>query len=176
VSDRYFIDGYNVLHADPDWSALADIDLEAARDTVVESVSRWCTRTGNRACVFFDGQGRTHERIAGDRGRPDVEIVFTSSRLSADAVIERGVYTAPKRDTVIVVTSDRGISDFCLGLGALTMRSDHFITLLREASRLPKLPGAQDNTLGRIEDRLDAPDSQRLRELRERLEEGPDRG
>jgi predicted RNA-binding protein with PIN domain len=169
MTEHYYVDGYNILHADPTWSALADADLEAAREAVVEAVSAWAARTGNHACVFFDGQGRTHERIAPEPGRPNVEVVFTSSRLSADALIERGVYLAHKRETVIAVTSDRGISDFCLGLGALTMRADHFVSMLREPPHRARPSGAADAGLT-LEQRIGDSSSEHLRRLRDRLE------
>ncbi len=171
MSERYYVDGYNILHADAAWSAMADADLEAAREAVIEAVSGWAARTGNHACIFFDGQGRSHERVAADPGRPNVDIVFTSSRLSADALIERGVYTAQKRDTVIAVTSDRGISDFCLGLGALTMRSEHFVSMLREPHPRAK-PAAADESLT-LEQRIGEASSEELRRLRDRLGDAP---
>lgn len=169
MSEIYFIDGYNLLHADPGWSALADRDLEAARETVIEAVSRWTIHRDCRACVFFDGQGRRHERYAAEPGRPNVEVVFTSSRLSADALIERGVYTAERRHAVIVVTADRGIRDFCLGLGALTMTPDHFLSALGTATaQRPNAP--RGAATGRVEDVLDEESARRLREFRGRLE------
>ncbi len=170
MPEIYYIDGYNLLHSKPEWSALADEDLEAAREAVVEAVNRWTQTRGGRACVFFDGQGRRHERIAHDPGRPAVEVVYTSSHLSADSLIERGVYTAEKRYNVIVVTADRGIRDFCLGLGALSMTPDHFIAGLSgpTTARPPSRPG---KSVGSVEDLLDEDSARHLRELRDRIED-----
>jgi predicted RNA-binding protein with PIN domain len=95
--------------------------------------------------------------------------VFTSSRLSADALIERGVYTAHKRETVIAVTSDRGISDFCLGLGALTMRAEHFVSMLREPQHRARPSSAADAGLT-LEQRIGDSSSEHLRRLRDRLD------
>lgn len=166
MAEIYYIDGYNLLHANPEWSALAGESLEAARETVVEAVSRWTIARGGRACVFFDGRGRRPERFGPDAGRPAVEVVYTSSHLSADALIERAVYTAEQRHNVVVVTADRGIRDFCLGLGALSMTPDHFLGGL--AAPLPQRPSARPGSnVGQIEDRLDEHSTRRLRELRE---------
>jgi len=169
MSEHYYIDGYNLLHANPDWSAMADVDLEMARDMLIDRVSRWSARTGHPVCIFFDGKGRSHDRSDKDPRRPNVDIVYTSSRLSADALIERGVYEAPKRDTVIVVTSDRGISDFCLGLGALTMRAPNYLSLLQDGGPPARLPCSADSTAP-LEDRIDPQASDALRKLRDRLE------
>lgn len=170
MPEIYYIDGYNLLHSNPEWSELADEDLEAAREAVIEAVNRWILARGGRACVFFDGQGRRHERIAHDRGRPNVEVVFTSSHLSADSLIERGVYIAEKRFNVIVVTADRGIRDFCLGLGALSMTPDHFIAGL--GGPAPSRPGSRPGkSVGRMEDILDDASTRRLREMRERIDD-----
>ncbi len=170
MSEIYYIDGYNLLHADAAWSDLADRNLEAARDTVVEAVNRWTIHHDCRACVFFDGQGRRHERFPGDAGRPKVEVVYTSSRLSADALIERGVYTAERRHSVIVVTADRGIRDFCLALGALTMTPDHFLTALGMAVT-PRPRSRPGDSAGRVEDLIDEESARHLREIRARLGE-----
>lgn len=175
MPEVYFIDGYNLLHADASWSMLADRDLESARETVIEAVSRWTIHRDCRACVFFDGQGRRHERVAAEAGRPNVEVVFTSGRLSADSLIERAVYTAERRHAVIVVTADRGIRDFCLALGALTMTPDHFLSSLgmanarESASRPNSRPGA---AAGTVEDLIDEESVRRLREFRGRLDDG----
>lgn len=169
MSEIYYIDGYNLLHTHPGWTALANEDLEAAREAVVEAVSAWTLNRGCRACVFFDGQGRRPERVMHDAGRPNVEVMYTSSKLSADALIERGVYTAERRHTVIVVTADRGIRDFCLGLGAITMTPKHF--LIGMDSPLPSRPAVRPgNPVGRVEDMLDDETAKRLREMRAKLD------
>lgn len=169
MSEIYYIDGYNLLHTHPVWTTLANQDLESARETVVEAVSAWTLDRGCRACVFFDGQGRRSERVSHDAGRPNIEVVYTSSKLSADSLIERGVYTAERRHAVIVVTADRGIRDFCLGLGAITMTPEHF--LIGMDSPAPSRPAARPgNAVGRVEDMLDDETSKRLREMRAKLD------
>lgn len=169
MSEIYYIDGYNLLHTHPSWTVLADEDLETARETVVEAVSAWTLNRGCRAVVFFDGQGRRPERVSHDSGRPNIEVVYTSSKLSADALIERGVYTAERRHTVIVVTADRGIRDFCLGLGAITMTPENFLVTMDAPppSRPTARPG---NPVGRMEDMLDDETSRMLREIRAKLD------
>ncbi len=169
MSEIYYIDGYNLLHTHPVWTALANEDLEAARETVVEAVSAWTLNRGCRAVVFFDGQGRRAERVSHDAGRPNIEVMYTSSKLSADALIERGVYTAERRHAVIVVTADRGIRDFCLGLGAITMTPENF--LISMDSPMPSRPSVKPGkAVGRVEDMLDDETQRRLREMRAKLD------
>lgn len=169
MSEIYYIDGYNLLHTHPSWTALANQDLEAARETVVEAVSSWTLDRGCRAVVFFDGQGRRPERVLHDAGRPNIEVMYTSSKLSADALIERGVYTAERRHAVIVVTADRGIRDFCLGLGAITMTPENF--LISMDSPMPTRPSVKPGrSVSSVEEMLDDETQRRLREMRAKLD------
>lgn len=172
MAETYYIDGYNVLHKDSALSTLAGQNLEAARDALVEAVSRWCAIHGYRACVFFDGQGRAAERIPGGPGQPHIEVVFTASHLSADALIERGVYTAEDRQAVVVVSGDRSIRDLCLGMGALSMTPEHFLSMLHAArpGAYQLRPSAGRGTrLGAMEDLVDEAARHQLDALRERL-------
>lgn len=127
MSEIYYIDGYNIIHAAPRWSELADQSLEAAREALIEATGAWCAATGNRATIFFDGQGKRTESAPHSPPPPGVEVIYTARRVTADAVIERGVYRAPKRSDVIVVSGDHGILDLCLGMGAMTMKPENFI-------------------------------------------------
>lgn len=171
MAERYYIDGYNVLHRDPTLSALAREDLEAAREALVEAVGRWCSRGDYRACIFFDGQGLQAHQLPPDPGRPNVEVVFTAAHLSADALIERGVYKAEDRQQVVVVSGDRGIRELCLGMGALSMTPEHFLAMLHapeEAARRAQT-GQEGRRMGAMEDLVDEAARHQLQALRDRL-------
>ena len=132
MSHIYLIDAYNVMYQCPQLKPLAQRDFEAARDGLVERVSRYCGTTGEPAKVIFDGRGRSPERHAPYRGAPGLEVVYSPGHLTADAVIEREVYSAPHRRDIIVVTGDRGIRDLCRGLGSLVMAPEHFLNMVDE--------------------------------------------
>ncbi|HRK35337.1 MAG TPA: NYN domain-containing protein [Candidatus Hydrogenedentes bacterium] len=129
----YLIDGYNLIHHCPQLQRLAHSDFEAARDDLIERVSRFSGTTNEPAKIVFDGRGRAEQPHKPFRGAPGLEVVYSPGHLTADAVIERHVYNAPHRRDIVVVTGDRGIRDLCRGLGSLVMSPEHFLTIVEEA-------------------------------------------
>jgi len=174
MAEHYYIDGYNVLHMSAVLRPLLQRDFEAAREALIDKVALFCTATGNRATVVFDGRGMHHgEPVAHGRGVAQLEVVYTPGRLTADAYIERLAYQAKQRREITVVSSDAGIRALCSGLGALVMDADNFLKTVRElrtemdgALKRGKAPGA----IARVEDGLDADSLARLRTLRKSLE------
>ncbi len=168
----YYIDGYNVIHHSAILKPLADEDLEAARDALIEKVARFCTNTGSQTTVVFDGRGDSVEPAAPFGGASTLEVLYSAGGQSADALIEQLVYAAEDRRSIIVVTADRGIRDLCMALGALVMAPDKFLATAREAQdhvarNLERLRRA--NAPGPVQDRLDESARKRLRKLRGEL-------
>jgi len=174
VAEKYYIDGYNLMHKDPHCAALARDNLEMAREGLVERVARWASSSPVEVCVFFDGRGARAERHGGDPGRPGVEVVFTSAHLTADALIERDVYGVSNRHRAVVVTADQGIRDLCSGMGALTMRPEHFLGMMEAARGATRTPVAGTRA-ATLEDSLDASVRDDLLRLRDALAD-EDRG
>ena len=176
MAEHYLVDGYNVVHHSSFLRALAGRDFETARETFVEKLVGFCLATRHRVTVVFDGRdryARIHD-VQSARGVPGLEIVYSPEHLSADAVIERMVYTAAKRIECIVVSNDNSLRNLCRGLGSLSMDSDHFIKavrehqgLLREGLAMHSRNAAQPPLL---EDRLDASAMEGLKALRDSLD------
>lgn len=169
----YFIDGYNVLHRSSLLEPLMARDFEAARDALVEEISRFCAATGERATLVFDGRGRRPAKEEPLRGAPGFNVLYASKQHSADTLIERAVYTAKDRKSIIVVSGDRGIRDLCTGLGAMVMGPDNFLAVARGAADdisstvATTYQARGDNS---VEDRLSAAALEHLRGLKQRLE------
>lgn len=171
---RYYIDGYNVIHHCERLRPLAQENFEAARDALVERVAHYCAAVGARAIVVFDGRGHTTDTDAGLPSAPGLSIVFSPKNQTADALIERAIYSARDRRDIVVVSADRGIRDLCGGLGALTMQPENFLASIDMA--LSQARASLDATQGgfgrtSVEDRLDADAVKRLRDLKKRLPE-----
>lgn len=172
MATLYYIDGYNVVHHAPALVALARHDLERARETLVDHVAHFCSLTGERARVVFDGQGRQSQPMR-PLTAPGVEVIFAPAHKSADAYIERAVYKTADRREIIVVTADRGIRDLCMGLGALVMSPEAFLNAARQNDTLQSAQrrvSGNGDLIGRIEDRVEEPVRARLKALRDKLE------
>ena len=102
---RLIVDGYNVIHSDPRYKALASQDLDAARTRLVEEVGAFAFGD-SRAVVVFDGGANpssdgTPHHVAG------VTVIFSPSGESADSVVEALARRSRDREErVTVVTSD----------------------------------------------------------------------
>ena len=174
VSETYYIDGYNLLHYDPNWKELAEHDLEEARRALINDVSKWCASTDHTAKIIFDGAGARTEVSAQAGQLWGVEVLYTSRHTSADALIERGVYDAPEKELIVVVSADRGILDLCRGMGAMSMRPEYFLRTMSEAIRDTTariLNARSGKKLGTVEDLLDEVEREDLKKLRKGLED-----
>ncbi len=103
--DRVIVDGYNLLHADVRYSALAGSDIDAARTRLVGDLAGFA-QNGSRVIVVFDGGGNP-----GSDGSPHqlgrLTVIFSPSGQAADAVIEGlAVRFRERGEPVLVVTSD----------------------------------------------------------------------
>jgi predicted RNA-binding protein with PIN domain len=170
---QYFIDGYNVIHFSKVLQPLARESFENAREALVDKVARFCVATGNQAKIVFDGRGRKAEAATPAYKVKGLEIVYSPGHKTADSVIERFVYSATDRYSVIVVSGDQGIRQFCRGLGAVVMEPDNFLAGIREtdADTRNTINNLQrPDTQRRVEERLNESTLDRLRKLREQLD------
>jgi len=168
----YYIDGYNVIHHSAILQPLAREDFEAARDALIEKVSRFCAGTGAKTTIVFDGRGHAAESAPLPPGLPCLEVLYSPRGKTADMLIERRVYASTNRRNTIVVTADRGIRDLCMALGALVMSPDKFLATAREAydataRALERIRRATTREL--FEDRIGESGRERLRHIRRRL-------
>lgn len=174
MAEHYFIDGYNVLHRSTSLRRRADEDLESSREILIDRVANYCASSGTHATIVFDGQGPREEHIANARGAAGLDLIYAAAKKSADAIIERAIYRLPNRREAIVVSGDRGITDLCLGLGALVMTPDAFLTTIADETtriRAKVERDRPDTQMARFEDTLDESARKRLEDLRRRLDE-----
>ena len=172
MANRYYIDGYNLLHKSPRLGGVARHDLEMAREGLIDELAQYCTATGHRVTVVFDGMGKQKtETVEHHRSVPKLEVRYAPSHLSADAVIERAVYIESNKMNVVVVTNDQGIRDLVRGMGALVMDPAHFWSGISETGKdlRSTLGRTQKNAPSFLEEQLDGESLARLRDLKDKL-------
>jgi predicted RNA-binding protein with PIN domain len=172
MSQTYYIDGYNVIHHSRELSRLLHGHFEVARDKLIDQTIRWCAGSAETAKIIFDGQGKRTEGSINHPGTQYVSVLFSSKHKTADMIIERAVFQAPRRGSIIVVSADRGITDLCMGKGALVMHPTHFLTMIREADSETKRSIAKTQTklMGTLEDSLDNSARELLERIRKNLD------
>jgi predicted RNA-binding protein with PIN domain len=174
MATHYYIDGYNVLHKSALLRPLLEVSFETAREALVDKVALFASTTGYPVTIVFDGRRKTYGEAA-DHGRPvqGYEVVYTRGDVSADGWIERMVYKADTRRSIVVVSGDRGIRDQCSGMGAMVMDADNFLKTIagmrQEIDRAMDHRKEQHASMSSIEDRLGGDSLSALQELRKKL-------
>ncbi len=120
LPEYLLVDGYNIIFAWDELKALAKVNLDAAREALLEVLSNY---QGYRKCkmiVVFDAY-----KVKGGEQRQekydDLDVVYTKEAETADMYIERTTYEIGKKYFVKVATSDRLEQMIILGNGAFQM-------------------------------------------------------
>ena len=128
------VDGYNLIFAWEELSALAKQSLDAARTRLADIL---CNYQGYKKCVVilvFDAY-----RVPGSPGAIEqyhnIHIVYTKEAETADMYIERVTHEIGKQRRVRVVTSDGAEQIIILGHGALRVSSPLFQQEVEEVER-----------------------------------------
>lgn len=118
--DVLFVDGYNMIGAWPELTALKRDKLEDARDRLLEMLADYQSYAGLTVVVVFDafrvpGLGSTSRQRR-------LHVVYTRERETADECIERlvGEWTSVRRN-LYVATSDLTEQHVAFGRGALRL-------------------------------------------------------
>ena len=113
---RYLIvDGHSVIFAWPELRKLHARRTSLAREALVKQLRDYQDWTEVRVVVVFDGKGPKPEATAEPA---DVQIFYSRSGQSADAIIERLASKYAKRFELRVATSDSMEAETVLACGA----------------------------------------------------------
>jgi predicted RNA-binding protein with PIN domain len=101
---RYLIvDGHSIIFAWPELRKLHARRSSLAREALIKQLRDFQDWTGMRVVVVFDGKGR---KVEGTSEPGDVQVFYSRSGQSADAIIERLASKYAKRFDLMVATSD----------------------------------------------------------------------
>ena len=135
IGQRYYVvDGYNVIFDWDELHALADRDLSAARERLMDTLCGWAAFTHTQVVLVFDGY-----KVPGSLGEKldyrGIHVVYTRERETGDMLyIERFLQQVGKNDHVRVVTSDGLIQLSAVRTGVMRMSSAEFGRQVAEAS------------------------------------------
>jgi predicted RNA-binding protein with PIN domain len=167
--ERLIVDGYNIIFAWPELSALKDVKLEDARDLLVSILADYAAMTRQKVTVVFDSHRRP-DAEASQQTVSGVEVVYSGRKTSADHVIEKLLFEAKSSDEVTVATSDALQRDLALGrqiktVSALTLKREVDAVLSRRDQQMGDRQ-ARSDIARRLEDRLDPKTRERLDRMR----------
>jgi len=127
------VDGYNIIFAWEQLKSLAKVNIDAAREALIEILSNY---QGYRRChviVVFDaykvkGGERHFER------HENVDVVYTKEAETADTYIEKTTHDLGRECYVRVATSDRLEQMIVLGNGAFRVSAKEFLLEIEQAN------------------------------------------
>jgi predicted RNA-binding protein with PIN domain len=134
----YLIDGNNVMAQRVGWHK----DKRAARLRLLDEVARFTQSKRVQVTVVFDGA--PEEFFADGSSYKGVRLFYAERGSNADERIKRLVEASRERRTLIVVTSDRALSDYVRRCGAQTLRSGQFRERLDEAAQGSEKSAAEE--------------------------------
>ena len=124
------VDGHSVIFAWPELRKLHARRSALAREALVKQLRDYQDWTGVRVVVVFDGKGKKIEATS-DPG--DVQLFYSRSGQSADAIIERLASKYAKRHELVVATSDSMEAETVHACGADSISPEALRALLASA-------------------------------------------
>jgi predicted RNA-binding protein with PIN domain len=130
---RYLIvDGHSVIFAWPELRKLHARRSSLAREALLKQLRDYQDWTGVHVVVVFDGKGK---KVDATSEPADVQVFYSRSGQSADAIIERLSSKYAKRFELMVATSDLMEAETVHACGAESISPDGLRELLANARR-----------------------------------------
>ena len=145
------VDGYSLVHRDPETRSLPAVNLMLSRERMVRKLESVAGAIAEKVTVVFDGRddpAGAEDVVAG------IQVVYSKGGMTADTVIERMVHAHAQPGEILVVTSDRRERETVMAAGADTISCGDFLDLCERTRRqmLPRpssrAPRFKDPTLG----------------------------
>ena len=130
---KMIVDGYNVLHADPDLKQMIRGNLQKARQNLVRRVTDYLGNRRVQVTLVFDGRGGLTDVDVEIPGR--LQVVYSAAGQTADELIVGILERSDNPRQFIVVTSDMadiGRTAGAMGAGLLSSRD--FLRRIRPAA------------------------------------------
>ena len=125
LEEYLLVDGYNIIFAWDQLKELARVNMDSAREALIEILSNYQGYKNCRVIVVFDAY-----RIKGGERRferhENIDVVYTKEAETADMYIEKTAHEKSGEYLVRVATSDRLEQLIIVGNGAFKISADEF--------------------------------------------------
>ena len=139
------VDGYNIIFSWENLRALAQRDIKAARDALLDDLSNYAGYTKANVICVFDAY-----KVAGGTEQVyryhNIDVIFTKEAETADLYIEKAAHELTKQYSVKVATSDAVEQVIIYGAGAVRLSAMNFYEEVRSAEREMKATYVADDT------------------------------
>lgn len=132
LKEYLLVDGYNVIHANDELTELLELNLEAARNVLMDVLCNYQGYRSQNVILVFDAY-----KVKGNPGEilryHNIDVVYTKEAETADRYIERTAHEIGHKYNVTVVTSDGLEQVIIRGAGCRLMSSKEFWEDVRQA-------------------------------------------
>lgn len=166
--DILIVDGYNIINAWPELNKLKEMNLDHARERLIQWMASYAGYKGVEVIIAFDAYMAkgNHERCHGISG---VKVIFSQEGETADSVIEKLTYDLIKerKGKVYVATADWAEQLAVFSSGALRVSVGELQAGVSFAAReISEQYGERSGGRQTLEGRLKRGVIQRLEEIR----------
>ena len=126
------VDGHSVIFAWPELRRLQARRSSLAREALIKRLQDYQDWTGLRVVVVFDGKGR---KIEATSGPAEIQVFYSRSGQTADAIIERLASKYAKRFELMVATDDSMERETVEACGAEWISAEALRGLLSSSGR-----------------------------------------
>ena len=148
------MDGYNIIFAWDELKELSRMNIDSARDKLIDILSNYQGYKGCRLTVvfdaykvkgnpgkreFYDGTGKKYSLKRDEKSKDDgkgIEVVYTRTDETADAFIERLVHEEGGKYKVTVATNDGLEQLTVMGQGALRMSARNLMEEIERTNHI----------------------------------------
>ncbi|MGN0399654.1 MAG: NYN domain-containing protein [Blautia sp.] len=134
LKEYLLVDGYNIIFAWEELKELAEINIESARNKLMDILSNYQGYKKNTLILVFDAY-----KVKGNPGEVmkyhNIYVVFTKEAETADQYIEKAVHEIGRKYQVTVATSDALEQVIILGQGAGRLSASNLLDEIRQAEQ-----------------------------------------
>ncbi|MHB8127868.1 MAG: NYN domain-containing protein, partial [Mobilitalea sp.] len=159
IEEYLLVDGYNIIFSWDELNELAKVNMDAARNKLMDILSNY---QGFKKCILilvFDAY-KVKRGIGEVQDYQGIHVVYTKEAETADMYIEKVTHEIERKHRVTVATSDAIVQLIIMGQGALRLSANDLkeeITRVKEQIRrdyLDKQPKVRNYLGNHIEDDL----------------------
>lgn len=125
MNPHYIIDGYNFIHKIPKFRQAIEQSLEHARAMIISFLRSYQSRRMVKITLVFDGDNVGYVEPP-SRSIDKFKIVFSMSPEKADPLIQRLIKKQKNKKSVVLISADQELINFCQSQGASTMSPESF--------------------------------------------------
>lgn len=131
MAETLLIDGNNLIHQIPRLESIRQKSHQLAVEELIHRLEPLVVHAGYQVILVIDGSQLPEEE---SYLASPVRVIYSGKAQTADSVIERFVYKTHTPQELIVVTTDRALSQMVLGKGARVWSTSQFESLLLSPS------------------------------------------